>query len=661
MLEARKSIHRYRMEIILSIAFMLMLLVLPIDIVAQVSVYSSGARLPTSLRRTHDAYGKGPFCTSCHDMIYPLPPEDLASYADKVVKATKMEPGLKRLTYDPGIDIGAVYDPNGGKIVWATNRLGNWTIWSMNDDGSGKEQLTSESLISGWPSWSLNGQEIAYWSWNPESITCDVWKMKADGSSKTQLTVDGSFKGPPAWSPKGGRIAYPSNLTGNMEIYIMNDDGSENRQLTSGHSPDFWVESRVTWHPDGMRLYYQVTTFPLPPGIYTFIPGDVAFVEIHMIDVDTGHDVNLTPNLHENVRSVSHDGSKLACISLRSHNYGLWIMDADGSNQTRLTWDGMGDRAPEFAPDGYNIVYWSVKYAQPDIFMINVDGSKETRLTNSPYRDVYPSWSPDGSKIVFESDRTGNFDIWLLSLDNLIKVDVKFENHLTQESIGKAILTTRSVEDMDGELMLEKVALRFDWDNEENYAENLSQVPYILSSQDDTCQIEIGFSVPESISLGYHFYDVKVHYSELSSGVASKTRIYEHSAGDLEIVTPKQIRYFRLYNELRSELDKLHANANFDDYPEYLITANEEFNSAESLGLKHDFDAALQHFERIKDILNEQTPLAKEVQTPSYIMFLLTLLPVAFAILIISLILHNKNNEGKQHKKRSRWQTSFYW
>jgi TolB protein len=351
-----------------------------------------------------------------------------------------MEAGIKRLTSSEGRDVGAVYSPEGGRIVWVTDSLGNWTIWVMNDDGTGKQQLTPSNVISGWPSWSPDGGEIAYWSWDPASKTCDIWKVRSDGSSRVKLTVDGSFKGPPMWSPRGDRIAYTANQTGNMEVYVMKTDGAGIRQLTRGHNPEYWVESRTTWHPDGVHLYYQVTTFPLPPLTVPEIKDDVAFVEIFMLNVDTGEERNLTPRLHENVRSISKDG-KMACISLRSPNYGLWIMNEDGTGQTRLTWNGKGDRAPRITPDGKKIVYWSLASGNPDIWVINSDGTNNTQLTRSPYMDIYPQWSPDGKKIIFESDRAGNFDIWQLSLNDPVSVSVDFGKCVVLGSMGKASLT----------------------------------------------------------------------------------------------------------------------------------------------------------------------------------------------------------------------------
>jgi dipeptidyl aminopeptidase/acylaminoacyl peptidase len=128
--------------------------------------------------------------------------------------------------------------------------------------------------------------------------------MMADGSSKVQLTTDGNLKGAPKWSPKGDRIAYTSELTGDMEVYVMNEDGSQQRQITEGHSPENFVETQIIWYPDGERLYWKVCIFPLPPFTTTIIPDDVAFVEIHKTNVDTGKDKILTPKLHEAIHRM---------------------------------------------------------------------------------------------------------------------------------------------------------------------------------------------------------------------------------------------------------------------------------------------------------------------------------------------------------------------
>ena len=264
-----------------------------------------------NLQRMLDAWGKGPFCATCHNILYPLPPEQSPTQTDNFVESMGMEPSLKRLTDGSGSDVSALYSPKGDRIFWVTDSQGGWTIWSMDGDGRDKKQLTSNDVISGWPSWSPDGQEITYWAYDLTSKTADIWKMNADGSTKVKLTSDGTYKGPPMWSPRGDRISYTANQTGNMEVYVINNDGGGQKQLTTGHNPGYSVETRTTWHPDGVRLYYQALTFPFPPFTVTTISGDVAFVEIFMVNVDTGNESNLTPKLHENVRSVSSDGKKM--------------------------------------------------------------------------------------------------------------------------------------------------------------------------------------------------------------------------------------------------------------------------------------------------------------------------------------------------------------
>jgi Tol biopolymer transport system component len=644
-------------KILLLVTFIVVLSILPAYTLA--APYISGEGVTANqLQRTLDAYGKGPFCAGCHNLPYPLPPEKLTLQPMYPAGATEAEPGLKRLTDSPGRNVGAVYGPKGDKIVWETDSQGNWTIWIMNDDGNNKKQLTSESVISGWPSWSPDGREIAYWSYDPSSRTSDIWKMESDGSSKMKLTTEGTYKGPPMWSPRGDRIAYTANQTGNMEVYIINTDGSGERQITSGHPSTRYVETRVTWHPDGQRLYYQVTTFPLPLDAVTLIPDDVAFVEIYVVNVDTGEQANLTPRLHENVRSVSSDGKKMACISLRSPNYGLWIMNTDGTNQTRLTWDGKGDRAPRFGPDGKKIVYWSGGFEiAPKIWMINADGSNKTRLTTGHYQDIYPSWSPDGKKIIFESDRAGSFNIWQLSLDRKIDADVRFDGCLDRGGRGKASLTIKPTGNTSSLMMVEKVGMHFYWDDPGKYVENSSLAPANLSSQGNVFQIEL--FVPKNATLGYHFYDVKVQYSEVNDGIPGPSKVYEHSAGDLEVGIPEQTQCDRLYVELGGKLEQLHGQAinrsyalgvatsevtlplkGYFDYlqkkdAESFLKANDEFNEGRYLYLAGDYGTALTHFQTVKTLIN-QTSLETAEQGPSGLSVLVALLLVALIVAILT-------------------------
>jgi len=98
-------------------------------------------------------------------------------------------------------------------------------------------------------------------------------------------------------------------------------------------------------------------------------------------------------------RTASDDG-KIAFHSDRDGNYEIYIMDADGSNQTRLTNNPAYDIDPAWSPDGKKIAFASSREGMPDIYVMDADGSNVTKLTS--VGGLQPGWSPDGKKIVFQ-------------------------------------------------------------------------------------------------------------------------------------------------------------------------------------------------------------------------------------------------------------------
>jgi len=98
----------------------------------------------------------------------------------------------------------------------------------------------------------------------------------------------------------------------------------------------------------------------------------------------------------------SPDGSKIAFASDRDGNHEIYVMNADGSNPTRLTTHMSFDGKPSWSPDGSKIAFMSERSGVSHIYVMNADGSNVVGLTTfSGYWDGLPAWSPDGSKIAF--------------------------------------------------------------------------------------------------------------------------------------------------------------------------------------------------------------------------------------------------------------------
>ena len=90
------------------------------------------------------------------------------------------------------------------------------------------------------------------------------------------------------------------------------------------------------------------------------------------------------------------------------------MMDANGSNVRRLTFDGSYNTSPAWSPDGRWIAYQCRVGMQFDIWLIDPEGDVNLPLVSHPRSDETPSWSPDSRKIAFSSTRRGSADIYVV-------------------------------------------------------------------------------------------------------------------------------------------------------------------------------------------------------------------------------------------------------
>jgi Tol biopolymer transport system component len=263
----------------------------------------------------------------------------------------------------------------------------------------------------------------------------EIWVMGSDGAAQTRVIPagDGIEVSLPAWSPDGRRIAYTRwRLTDTGEsqgdVWVADADGGNAIAVASGATRE-WIPA---WSPDGVWISYTADpeTATPPAGGTTpegprpgKDPGSGAPVravgKIWLVRPD-GTDRRQATDVEGGAFGAtwSRDGRRMAYDSDRTGDFEIYVADADGSNERRLTDDPADDWGPpSWSPDGAWIAFTSLRTGDNEIWLIRPDGTDLTRITSDPADDTVPSWAPDGSRIAFASDRSGDVEVWTMAPD----------------------------------------------------------------------------------------------------------------------------------------------------------------------------------------------------------------------------------------------------
>jgi Tol biopolymer transport system component len=239
------------------------------------------------------------------------------------------------------------------------------------------------------PSWSPDGGRIVFVFDN------DIYVKSADGSGRTNLTNSPENDDGPAWSPNSDRIAFLSWGEAGSDVHVINPDGTGQTNLTNLPA----VYGDLAWSPDGTKIAFA-----------------------------SNRDLLLVPGLGPGTPSPGSGPS-----ALLGPKPELYVMNADGTKKTRLTFDEAFDGSPTWSPDGTRLAFQSDRDGDHEIYVINVDGTGLTQLTHNDRVDALPAWSPDGRQIAFSSNRAEagflserdlDYDIYIMNTDGAEQINL---------------------------------------------------------------------------------------------------------------------------------------------------------------------------------------------------------------------------------------------
>ena len=263
------------------------------------------------------------------------------------------------------------------RIAYVTKAGPRFTLRVADADGEGGQVAlnSAEPIIS--PSWSPDGRELAYVSFESQKAVVYVQEV-ASGRRRAVANFRGSNSAP-AWSPNGQMLALTLSRDGGSQIYLIGRSGENPRRLTQSAA----IDTEPAFTPDGATIY--------------FVSDRGGSPQIYRMSVQGGNAERVTFTGSYNISpAISPDGRTLAYIARQGNGaFRLQVQELAGGAPRSIS-DSSDDESPSFSPNGRLIIYASRQQGRDVLMTTTLDGKIKARLvsTNADVRE--PVWGPYG-------------------------------------------------------------------------------------------------------------------------------------------------------------------------------------------------------------------------------------------------------------------------
>jgi TolB protein len=288
-------------------------------------------------------------------------------------------------------------------IVFTEYRGDFGEIWTMDESGGSRRRLTraaplrSNAYGSANPRWSPDGNRIAFVSTAPGSgesqDDLEIYVMEADGTRKRRLTDNRVADWDPEWSPDGRQIVFVRAGSWNRRhaessLNLVNAEGSGERLLRREENGIVLIHP--AWSPDGTTIAFTRVSGARAQG--QSLVG--AVWSVYSVSSDGARSVEVAKDASE--PAWSPDGRQIAFSGGPGRD--IYVADPDGSSALKLTDETGSANYPDWSSDGRTIVFVATTSADAqdsEIYTVDAKGGSPNRITSNDVPDREPDWRPD--------------------------------------------------------------------------------------------------------------------------------------------------------------------------------------------------------------------------------------------------------------------------